>query len=232
MRQSLEGKTVLITGSSLGIGRATAHAFAKNKCHLIMTYFKDEKEGEAAREECLKKGAKSVQLIPLDVRSESSIQRFKKMVLKKRKRIHILVNNAGIFSHQPLLENTIPRIEEEVKTNLLGPIRVTKAFLPHIQECVVNIASEAGLQAYPRMPVYCATKFGVRGFTRGMAIDYPNLRWYAVNPDVTATRMTHFKGMHPSEVGKIVVDAAKGKILVKNGYDVNVLQWIKSSKKK
>jgi NAD(P)-dependent dehydrogenase (short-subunit alcohol dehydrogenase family) len=231
MLYSLEGKTVLITGSSLGIGRATAHVFAKKKCHLILTYFKDENEGKVAKEECLKKGARSVNVFSLDIRSEKSIQQFKKNVLKKRKKIHVLVNNAGIFVHKPLLENTIPRIEEEVKTNLLGPIRVTRAFLSQGVECVINIASEAGLQAYPRMPVYCATKFGVRGFTRGMAIDYPTIRWYAVNPDYTATRMTHFKGMPPSSVGKIVVEAAQGNIPVKNGYDVNVTRWVSSTKK-
>ena len=221
----LEGKTILITGASLGIGRATAHAFARQKCRLILTYFKDEKEGMTARKECLEKGAKSVDLLPLDTGSEKSIRRFVRDVLKKRKKIDVLVNNAGIFIHQPLLAHTTADIGEEVGVNLLGPIRITHALLAHVNECVVNVASEAGRNAYPRMPVYCATKFGVRGFTKGMAIDYPHIRWYVVNPDYTATRMTHFKGMNPSEVARVIRDVVKGTILMKNGGDVNVKQW-------
>ncbi|MFH0970462.1 MAG: SDR family oxidoreductase [Candidatus Diapherotrites archaeon] len=226
MASALEGKTVLITGSSLGIGRATALAFARQKCHVLLTYYQDEEEARQAKEECLKKGAKSAHIFSLDVKKEGSIQQLKRNVLKKRKKIDVLVNNAGIFVHKPLLEHPMESIEEEVFVNLLGPIRVTKIFLPFVKECIVNVASEAGRNAYPKMSVYCATKFGVRGFTKGMAIDYPQIRWYAVNPDYTATRMTHYKGMKPSKVGNIIVNAAKGKYSVKNGSDLNVIQLV------
>lgn len=157
---------------------------------------------------------------------EASIQTLKRNVLRKNKTIDILVNNAGVYVHKSLPEQTLKEMDDQVKVNLLGPLHVTHAFLPHVNECIINIASEAGRNAYPRMPVYCATKWGVRGFTKALAIDHPDLRFYAVNPDTTATRMTHFHGMSPAKVARVVVGAAKGKYPVKSGSDLNVIDLV------
>ena len=223
--ESLKGKVVLITGSSVGIGREDAFKFSGEGCKVVLTYLKDEKEARQAAAKCLELGAESATVIHLDVTDNDSIRKAVKQVKAKFEAIDILVNNAGVIAWKRLEEQSANDIEGQIRTNLEGLIKITRECLPILKGVIVNIASGAGLEGYEELTTYCATKWGVRGFTKALAKEHPNLKVYAVNPGTTATRMTGFKGMAPAKVAEVVLDAARRKYGLKSGSDVNVWDY-------
>jgi short-subunit dehydrogenase len=122
----------------------------------------------------------------------------------------------------PFNEQSVKDIERQIRTNLEGLIKVTRAFLPIIRKGIVNIASAAGKTAYAEMSVYCGTKFGVRGFTQALAQEHPSLKICCVNPDMTATRLSGYQGQPPSEVADVIFKVVSGKIKVADGGDVDL----------
>ncbi len=109
---------------------------------------------------------------------------------------------------------------------------MTKSVLPYMQGqdsgMIINIASGAGKTAHKGLSTYCATKFGVRGFTQTLALELPkSMKIFSVNPGMTATQMTNFKGISPVKVGEVIVNAAKEKYKVKSGQDVDVWEYVK-----
>ena len=218
----LKGKVVLITGASIGIGRATALEFAKEKANLILTYYRDKREGEKTAEECFKLGAEGVHLHYLNLKDDESIERLREEVLKKFNGIDVLVNNAGVVAWKPLREQSFEEIEDQIRVNLEGLIKITKVFLPYISECVINVGSGAGKSPFSELTTYCATKYGLRGFTQAIALEEKHLRIYAVNPGMTATRMTNYMGVPPRVVAKVIVNTAKGVYRVSSGGDIDV----------
>jgi NAD(P)-dependent dehydrogenase (short-subunit alcohol dehydrogenase family) len=182
---NLEDKTILVTGSSSGIGRETALQLARERCRLILTYFKGKATGEEVLKECLKHGEAA--LYRLDVRDDGSVRRLVKSVTDRFSRLDILINVAGVLAEKPLIEQSAEETANQVGVNLLGLINVTRSFLPllHRQKeaVIVNIASGLAKEVLPDLTVYCATKWGVRGFTRALALELPDrMRVYCVNP--------------------------------------------------
>lgn len=223
----MKGKVVLITGSSSGIGRETAYRFAQAGAKLVLTYNRGEPRGEQAERRCRKLGAEDTLLLHLDVTDDRSISEIVKRVLKKYGRVDFLINNAGTGVFIPFKEHTMREIERQIRTNLEGLLKLTRAFLPHIKKGIINIASAAGKTAYAEMSVYCGTKFGVRGFTQALAGEHPRLRICCVNPDMTATRLTGYEGRPPSEVAEVIFKVASGAIKVAPGRDVDVWKIMK-----
>ncbi len=218
----LRGKVVLITGSSVGIGRATAIEFAKEKAKLILTYYRDKEEGEKTKESCIYLGAQEVSLHYLNLKDNESIINLKEEVITRYGAVDVLINNAGVVAWKPLREQSLEEIEEQVRVNLEGLIKLTKVFLPYVRDCIINIGSGAGKSPFPELTTYCATKFGVRGFTQSLALEEPELRIYTVNPGMTATRMTNYMGVPPEVVAKVILNTAKGVYRVPSGGDVDV----------
>jgi len=218
----LAGKTVVITGASLGIGREIAFKFAKEGCSLALTYYKDKSQAMDVGRKCRELGAKQVLVLHLNVGDEKSIRTVVKQVVTKFKRVSILVNNAGIVIRKPFRSQTLEEIENQIGTNLIGLMKLTKESIPYVDEVIINVASSAGKQAISNLTTYCASKFGVRGFTQALALEYPNLKVYAVNPDRTSTRMTSFMGRPAEEVARVILNTVKGKYAVENGGDIDV----------
>lgn len=227
----LKGKVVFITGSSRGIGAETAKAFSKEGSIVVITYL-DEKEKENAKkvaEACKALGAEKTLVLQLDIRKNESIRKAVSAVLKKFARIDVLVNNAGVIAWKPLAEQSFEEIENQVRTNLGGLIKMTKAVLEHMHKrkdgIIINIASGAGKTAYAELSTYCATKFGVRGFSKAVAMETSpkNVRIYIANPDMTATQMTNYIGRPPSDVAEVIVNTAKEDIYnVEPGADIDL----------
>lgn len=218
----MKDKIILITGSSIGIGRETAYKFAMEGARLILTYYKDLEEGEKARKKCLELGAREAILLHLDVKDNQSIHEVKEKITERFGHLHILINNAAVVAWRPLLEQTLDDIEDQVRTNLEGLIKVTRIFLPYVKDAIINIASGAGKEGYEDLTVYCATKFGVRGFTKALPEEAKNIMIYSVNPSMTATRMTGFQGRPPEEVAQIILNTAKGHYDLPSGSDIDV----------
>lgn len=215
-------KVVLITGSATGIGQQTSYLFAKAGWNVIITHFNDRKAGLETAKECECLGAASTIVLNLDITKESSIKAALNSVKKRYGKIDVLINNAGILIKKLFKDHTIKDIDGQISTNLGGLIKMTYFTLPLVKDTIINIASRRGMLVIPDACVYGATKWGVRGFTKDLAIEYPKLHIVAVNPTLTATKMTGHQGMEPEKVAKVVFDTAVKKIKVESGGDVNV----------
>lgn len=224
---NLKEKVVLVTGSSDGIGAECALAFAKEGANVVVTYNSQKKKAEKVFSEC-KKLSKCL-LLKLDITDLNSIKDCVEKVVDKFGDIDILVNNAGILVEKSLVEQSFDEIRKQIEINLIGLMNMTKLTLPYFQAkndgIVINIASMAGKRVkWPKTAPYSASKFGVRGFTQGIAKEYENknIRFYSVNPTTTATKMTDFEGAHPKKIAKAVVDTAKENLGKKSGDDVDL----------
>jgi NAD(P)-dependent dehydrogenase (short-subunit alcohol dehydrogenase family) len=222
---SVKNRVVLITGSSVGIGRETAFKFAAEGFRLVITYRRNRKEAFAAAGKCLKLGSPDVLVLQLDVGSDASIRKCVRSVVKKFGSVSILINNAGILVWNVFRKQSFGDIESQVRVNLTGLMKMTHAMLPYVKDLIVNIASGAGKTAYSEIVPYCATKFGVRGFTQGLAQE-TRIPVISVNPGMTATAMTNFRGVKPEKVAQVILRAATGKIKVKSGGDVDVWEYL------
>jgi NADP-dependent 3-hydroxy acid dehydrogenase YdfG len=161
---SLEDKTAVVTGASSGIGAATAHALAEAGARVAV-------------------GARRVEQLPdrdgfyafdLDVRDETSSERFVERAVADLGGIDIVVNNAGLgLGREPFWDSSDEDEATVIETNVLGVLRLTRLCLPHIRDGghIVNMGSIAGRQAYENAAVYVASKFAVRGFTYGLRED-------------------------------------------------------------
>jgi len=218
----MKDKTILVTGSSRGIGREIAYQFAREKAKIIITYCEDKIEAEKTYEKCLELGATEALVVELNVTDNSCIVNAVDEVIKKFNVVDILVNNAGVILWTPLKGQSFNKIENQTRTNLEGLIKVTKVCLPYVKDQIINIASIAGTVGFVDLTVYCATKFGVRGFTQALAKEEQTVKIYSINPDRTATRMTSFKGRSPEDVAKVVLNTAKGLYGLPSGSDIDV----------
>jgi len=223
----MRGKVVLITGSSSGIGRETAYRFAQEGARLVLTFNKGKSRGQEVERRCRRLGAEDTLLIHLNVTEDISIRDALKRVRKNFGGVDFLINNAGMGIFLPFKDQTLKDIEQQIRTNLEGLIKVCCIFLPFIRRGIVNVASAASKTAYAEMSVYCGTKFGVRGFTQALAEEFPKIKTFCVNPDMTATRLTGYEGRPPSDVAEAIFRAVSGKIKVVQGGDVDVWRVIK-----
>lgn len=162
--------TVIITGASSGIGKATALYLAQAGCRVYAGVRKDSDKNQLLKES---KG----DLIPLllDVTDNSSIDLAFKLVRKSYEKSAIcLVNNAGLSLNGPLELLPVQEIEKLINVNVLGLLAVTRKFLPLIRETrgrVINISSGHGLMAIPDKSVYAASKFAVRAITDSLRLE-------------------------------------------------------------
>ncbi len=225
----IENKVVLITGASSGIGQATAIEFAKKGSIPIITYNKNPKGAKKTYREC-QKHTKTL-LVKLDISKEKSIQKSIKSIIKQAKKIDILINNAGIINWGKFETQPASKITEQIDTNLKGTMNMTKHCLPYLKKqkkaIIINIASIAGKYPYAEIAPYCATKFGIRGFTKSLSLELPNnIKIYSVNPGATATKMTGFKGTSPKNVARIILKTAEEKLRKRSGDDIDVPDYL------
>jgi len=161
-------KTLLITGSSSGFGKATARLFAARGWNVIATMRRPEDERDL-------NGLSDVLVTRLDVQDCGSIAAAIGEGIARFGRIDALVNNAG-FGLFGLFEATPPeKIAEQFGVNVFGVMNVTRAILPHFRQnrggLILNIGSGAGVYALPMLSLYCASKFALEGFTESVAYE-------------------------------------------------------------
>jgi NADP-dependent 3-hydroxy acid dehydrogenase YdfG len=224
MPGSLKNKVICITGSSIGIGREDAISFAMEGAIIVITFNSNQDEAEKVAEQCMKLGASDTLVLQLNVTVDSSIDNAVNTIIAKYDYIDILINNAGVILWKHFEDQTSEEIELQTRTNLEGLLKMTRACLPHVKDMIINMASAAGLEGYEELTTYCATKWGVRGFSKALAKE-TSLKVYAVNPGVIATQMNNFRGMPPEKVAKVIVNLAKGKFDLDSGSDVNIWDY-------
>jgi serine 3-dehydrogenase len=193
---SLNGKIVLVTGASSGIGEACARAFAAQEARLILAARRAERL-EALRTELFMRYGAMVHTVTLDVRDQPAVAAAVAELPAEWAEIEVLVNNAGLSRGLDRLhEGSLDDWEEMIDTNLKGLLYVTRAVLPGMVQRrrghVINIGSIAGHQVYPGGNVYCATKFAVNGLTQGLRVDTlgTGVRVSTVDPGMVETEFS------------------------------------------
>jgi len=163
---NLRGKTVVVTGASSGIGRATALEMARRGANLVLAARRAE-ELEMTAAECRRLGVESV-AIPTDVGDREQCRQ----LIERAGKIDVLVNNAGFAIFDSIAAADAGDLEQMMQTNFFGAVHCTQAVLPQMLErgagTIVNVSSICGIMGYARMGGYCATKFAVVGFTEAL----------------------------------------------------------------
>lgn len=187
-------KTVLVTGGARGLGRDISTAFASEGAFVFVGYRSHEEEANGVVK-AIKERDGRAELIKMDVRDAGSIDGAVKEVLAARKRIDVLVNNAGIARDNFFPLMSAEDFDEVVAVNLGGVFRCARAVVrPMIAQkggVIVNIGSVSGVYASPGQANYAAAKAGVIGFTKTIAAELAprNIRVNAVIPGLLSTGM-------------------------------------------
>ncbi len=193
-------KTALITGSTSGIGKATAYAFAKMNINLILCGRNTEVLSELEKE--LSKLV-AVTTLNFDVRDKTEVLQKIQGLPDSFKNIDILVNNAGnAHGLDPIQHGNLDDWDAMLDINVKGLLYVSKAVIPGMIDRksghIINIGSTAGKEVYPNGNVYCASKFAVDAINQGMRIDLnkTGIKVGAINPGLTQTDFSkvRFKG--------------------------------------
>ncbi len=169
--RALQGKAALITGASSGLGRATAIALAGAGADVGLVA-RSAQELEGAREEAAKFGTRTLAL-PADLAGEDDAARAVGQTVEAFGRIDVLVNAAGTDAPGTVEELSVEGWDRTLSVNLRAPFLLSKAAFPHMREAgggtIVNISSVAGKKGWANASAYCASKFGLTGFTEALA---------------------------------------------------------------
>lgn len=171
--RKLENRNALITGGSRGIGKAIAGRFVEEGANVFLCARREGPLEETARE--LRKMDSKVVTHVADVADQHSVQAMVRRALNEFGWIDILVNNAGTGIPRRFVEYSLEEFDQVMKVNLYGVFLVTQAILPGMMERkkgkIVNIASTAGKWGSRNQSAYNASKHGVVGLTRSIALE-------------------------------------------------------------
>lgn len=189
LSKSLAGKTVVITGGTSGVGRATAEAFALEGCNIVIAA-----RGKEALDDtvslCRDLGAIALG-VQTDVSVAEEVEHLAKEALQFNGRIDIWVNNAGVMSSGKFEEIPMEINEQVIKTNLFGYMHGAYSVLPIFKKqeegILINNVSIGGFMPAPYSAVYSSTKFGIRGMMEGLQgeiSDYANIHICNIFPQI------------------------------------------------
>ena len=184
--QRFADKVVLITGGASGIGRAAAERFAQEGARVACTDI--NVEGLAETVERIEKAGGRALAVESDVARVESARAAVTACVENLGKPNVLCNVAGVGGFVHTEELSVERWERTLGVNLNGTFYMSQACLPYLLECsgnsIVNVASLAGLIGQAYCAAYCASKWGVVGLTKAMAVEYVKrgLRVYCVCP--------------------------------------------------
>ncbi|MBC8112650.1 MAG: 3-oxoacyl-[acyl-carrier-protein] reductase [Verrucomicrobia bacterium] len=193
----LEGKTALITGASKGIGRAIALRFAQHGANVAFTYLSSIEKGQALETELQQLGIQA-KGYRSDASDYKAAEQLVEEVLKDfGGKLDILVNNAGITKDGLLMRMTEEQWDEVLKINLKSVFNLTKAVIKPMMKqkdgAIINLTSVVGIRGNAGQANYAASKAGIIGFTKSVALELGsrNIRANAIAPGFIETEMTH-----------------------------------------
>jgi NAD(P)-dependent dehydrogenase (short-subunit alcohol dehydrogenase family) len=193
MSGRVEGKVALVTGGASGIGRGCAERLAEEGATVVITDLQDPKGAEAV--EAIGKAGGKARYLHHDVTDEAAWQAVVADIGRAEGRLDILVNNAGIGIGGSILDMTLEAWRRQTAVNLDGVFLGVKHAIPLMRKggggSIVNMSSVAGLKGAPSLAGYCATKGGVRLFTKAVAMECANakdgIRVNSVHPGIIET---------------------------------------------
>jgi len=174
VEQYLDGRHAVVTGGSRGIGLAIARALIRHGARVtIMGRSPDTLEAQAT--ELARTFRTDVNAVSCDVTSASAVTDAFDVAVTRFGAVSVLVNNAGVANSMAFGDTSLAAWEQTLAVNLTGPFLCTQQVLPAMLDAgagrIVNIASTAALKGYMRTAAYCASKHGVLGLTRALAVE-------------------------------------------------------------
>ena len=191
----LEGKVAIITGGSRGIGRGIAKIFAQQGANVAFTYSSSVKEANQLEEELKTFGVK-VKGYQSNAADFNQCEQLVEEVVKDFGTVDILINNAGITKDTLLMRMSEEDFDKVIQVNLKSVFNMTKAaqkiMLKQRKGSIINISSVVGVQGNVGQANYAASKAGILGFTKSVALEMGsrNIRCNAIAPGFIETEMT------------------------------------------
>lgn len=213
----LQGKVAVVTGAGRGIGAAIARRFARaSACVALVSRTRSEIASQA--QQINAEGGKALPIVG-DVSNERSVEEIVRQVDAELGEIDILVNNAGVAIFKPIVETTPEEWDTMLNVNLKGVFLMTRAVLPSMMRRragrIINIASTASKKGYINQAAYCASKHGVLGFSKVLAMETQSygIRVHAICPGGVDTRLVRnarddvdfSQYMRPEEVAEVAL---------------------------
>lgn len=185
----MPSKTIFITGTSSGFGKATVEQFAKAGWNVAATV------RDVQAHKLLFATLPNVTLYELDVTDFTQVGQVAHSAIQRFGKIDVVVNNAGYCLMGPTETSTMEQIKHQFDTNVFGLFAVTKAFIPHFREraggMFINLASASAQFNYPFIAAYGSSKWAVRGITESLGIELApfNIEVKAIYPGLHATKI-------------------------------------------
>jgi NAD(P)-dependent dehydrogenase (short-subunit alcohol dehydrogenase family) len=213
--KTFEGKVVLVTGGTSGIGKATAIEFARTGAKVVLSGRREEEGARVVSE--IKKLGGDAAFVRADVAKEPDVQAMVNFAVDQFGRLDIAFNNAGVEWTGPLDQATEAEYRRVFDTNVWGVLNSMRHEIPVMLKngggAIVNTSSVAGHVGFPEVSVYIASKHAVEGLTKSAALEFAkkNIRINAVAPGPIATEMwDRFDGEARDQIISIVPVARVG----------------------
>jgi NADP-dependent 3-hydroxy acid dehydrogenase YdfG len=191
MSNNIEGKVVVITGASSGLGEAAARHLAAAGARLVLGARRLDRLAELAKD----LGLPETAIVQTDVTDAAQVQRLVDTAISLHGRIDVLVNNAGVMPLSPLERRKIEDWDRMIDTNIKGVLYGIAAALPHMIEKksghIINVSSVAGHKVRPGSTVYSATKTAVRVLSEGLRMEAKphNIRTTIISPGAVESEL-------------------------------------------
>jgi NADP-dependent 3-hydroxy acid dehydrogenase YdfG len=188
---SIEGKVIVITGASSGIGEATARLLAERGARVVVGARRTERLERLVAE--ITKAGGSARFRAVDVTSSQDTQALVDFAKAEFGRVDVLVNNAGVMPLSPMTELKVEEWDRMIDVNIRGVLHGIAAVLPDMKARgsgqIVNVASIGAHVVVPTGAVYCATKYAVSAISEGLRQENPDVRVTTISPGVVATEL-------------------------------------------
>jgi len=199
---TFNGKTVIVTGATSGIGRESAEAFGREGASVVLVGRKESVLAEV--EEAVRASGGQAVSCGVELTAEEAPRRIVAKAIEAFGHIDVLVNAAGVIASGALEATTDEVWDTMMSVNLRAPFRLMREAAPHLtarKGSIVNVSSVNGLRSFPGVLAYCVSKAGVYHLTRCAAIEMAPLgvRVNAVNPGVTVTNLHRRSGMDETQ---------------------------------
>jgi NADP-dependent 3-hydroxy acid dehydrogenase YdfG len=188
---NIEGKVIVITGASSGIGEATARLLAERGARVVVGARRTERLEQLVAE--ITKAGGSARFRAVDVTSRQDTQALVDFAKAEFGRVDVLVNNAGVMPLSPMTELKVEEWDRMIDVNIRGVLHGIAAVLPDMKARgngqIVNVASIGAHVVVPTGAVYCATKYAVWAISEGLRQENPDVRVTTISPGVVATEL-------------------------------------------